>query len=107
MGGKGRHLVAEKAATFHPEADIRTAVEAVRAREGQLPEITLADGRKDTLRAGGTRERGQSQPKACSSSIPKGWTAAPFEDLSMTQTSTEVKRAQKTEVTGAPGGSAG
>lgn len=56
--GKGRHLVAEKAATFHPEADIGTAVEAVRAREGQLPEITLGGGeweKKDTLRAGGDK----------------------------------------------------
>lgn len=42
--------MAEEAATLHSEANIRTAVEAIRERERQLPKITLGDGRGDTIR---------------------------------------------------------
>lgn len=81
--------MAEEAATVHSEADIRTAVEAVRAREGQLPEITLGD-RGDAVSTGRRRECGQPQPRAHSNLSLDRWTAAPLADLNTKQTTTKT-----------------
>lgn len=58
LGGRW-HLVAEKTAALYLEANISEDVEAIRAREGQLPEITLGDRRGEAIRAGGRRQSSQ------------------------------------------------
>lgn len=59
--------MAEEAAILHSEANIRTDVEAIRKREGQLPKIVLGDGRGDTIRVHERRQSTWPQPRAHSS----------------------------------------
>lgn len=63
--------MAEKTAALYLEANIRAEVEAIGAREGQLPEITLGD-RREAIRASGRRQSSQPQPRAYSSLILEG-----------------------------------
>lgn len=66
--------MAEKAAAGHLEADIRAAVEAVRAREGQFSEVTLGIGQACQSRA--AHERAVTGPRSHKEQNPPTWNLA-------------------------------
>lgn len=72
--------MAEKTAALYLEANIRADVEAIRARERQLPKITLGDRREEAIRASGRRQSSQPQPRAYSSLILRG-EVTPYEQI--------------------------